>query len=253
MSNISVATLNLLHNTDQWHLRLPLIVRELANLQPDVIGLQECLWGPDHVYRVARELNAETGCDGYTVYTASRTGWLRRIEALAILSRLPLVEEDRLPLRSGNRVSQRVRFQLPDGNEFDFVNNHLHHPIDGADLRAKQALKIIRWLSSCTGSVATVIAGDLNGTADEEAVRLLKAQYSSVFESLGCNEPITFGSPLAGHFEQPVPQKTIDYILTSPTVTVRSARRVFENPHPTLPDIYPSDHFGLYAELTTSS
>jgi endonuclease/exonuclease/phosphatase family metal-dependent hydrolase len=41
MDRLHVATLNILNLADRWPERLPLILADMAALQPDVLGLQE--------------------------------------------------------------------------------------------------------------------------------------------------------------------------------------------------------------------
>ena len=42
MDRLHVATLNILNLADRWAERLPLILADMAALQPDLLGLQEC-------------------------------------------------------------------------------------------------------------------------------------------------------------------------------------------------------------------
>ena len=44
MSRLHVATLNILNLADRWHERLPLILADMSALQPDLLGLQECVY-----------------------------------------------------------------------------------------------------------------------------------------------------------------------------------------------------------------
>jgi endonuclease/exonuclease/phosphatase family metal-dependent hydrolase len=249
MPRITVATLNILHNLEDWPLRVPLIVQELIDLKPEVVCLQECLLRPSRAGQITDALNRSLGGELYRRFEARRTGWLARIEGIAVVARLPVVEEDRLPLRSGNRVSQRIRFSISDGRTLDVVNNHFHHPLEDHQTRTREARSLVRWLASHPAANATVIAGDLNAEPEEPAIRMLKEHFASVFDVLGIPEPVTYGTPYAEQFESPVPQKTIDYILISPGAGVEFCRRAFERPHAENPHIYASDHYGLVAGL----
>ena len=44
MTALHVATLNIRNLADRWNERLPLLLRDFAALQPDVIGLQEVVF-----------------------------------------------------------------------------------------------------------------------------------------------------------------------------------------------------------------
>jgi hypothetical protein len=43
-----VATLNLRNIADRWGERIPLLLADMAALQPDLIGLQECVFAVQH-------------------------------------------------------------------------------------------------------------------------------------------------------------------------------------------------------------
>jgi endonuclease/exonuclease/phosphatase family metal-dependent hydrolase len=46
MDRLHVATLNIRNLADRWDERLPLILADMAALQPDILGLQEVVYRP---------------------------------------------------------------------------------------------------------------------------------------------------------------------------------------------------------------
>ena len=44
MAHLDVATLNIRNIADRWPERLPLLLADMAALQPDLLGLQECVF-----------------------------------------------------------------------------------------------------------------------------------------------------------------------------------------------------------------
>jgi endonuclease/exonuclease/phosphatase family metal-dependent hydrolase len=48
MDRLHVATLNILNLADRWPERLPLLLADMAALQPDLLGLQEAVCPSDH-------------------------------------------------------------------------------------------------------------------------------------------------------------------------------------------------------------
>ena len=54
---LHVATLNLRNIADRWPERIPLLLSDMAALQPDLIGLQECVFavGQDRLLGAAGE------------------------------------------------------------------------------------------------------------------------------------------------------------------------------------------------------
>ena len=111
---LRVATLNLRNIADRWGERIPLLLADMAALQPDLIGLQEC------VFAVQQDRILAAAGDGHY---QTRRGWAGRPEyGNAILGREPLRmdEGDRLEL-GRNRSALRVPVTLPSGTRFDFT------------------------------------------------------------------------------------------------------------------------------------
>src|SRR4029079_12481983 len=101
MDRLLVATLNILNLADRWAERLPLLLADMAALQPDLIGLQEVVYPMQQDRRLAAA--------GEGRYEAVR-GWAGRPEyGNSLLVRAPLVatDVDRLHL-SRSRVAHRV-------------------------------------------------------------------------------------------------------------------------------------------------
>ena len=44
MDGLTIGTLNLRNIADRWEERLPLLLADMAALQPDLLGLQECVY-----------------------------------------------------------------------------------------------------------------------------------------------------------------------------------------------------------------
>src|SRR3954470_2032423 len=86
-----VATLNLRNIADRWSERLPLLLADMAALQPDVIGLQECVF--------AGQQDRVLGGAGEARYESFR-GWAGRPEyGNAILVREGFAAADGEPER----------------------------------------------------------------------------------------------------------------------------------------------------------
>src|SRR3972149_1740227 len=91
MTSITVATFNLFNKIGRWGERQPLVVEQLTDLRPDVIGLQEVDLMIDQGMSLCRLVNAPlTEPPGYRIYHMGRPGRNAHREALAVMSRLPV-------------------------------------------------------------------------------------------------------------------------------------------------------------------
>src|SRR4030042_2128328 len=89
MSVITVATLNLFNKMGRWDERSPLVLDQLAALNPDVIGLQEVVI-TDQGSTLCRLANDRlSGSPPYRIYHMARPGTSAGVEALAVMCRLP--------------------------------------------------------------------------------------------------------------------------------------------------------------------
>lgn len=249
---LRVATLNLRREWDRWPERAPLVVAELAQLEPDLIGLQEVSVPLDQ----ARWLASQAG-SVYFVYQQPAPGLRGQREALAILSRWPAIQYDyvslgKVPivprsLSRPERLAQRVRVEPAPGLFVDMVNTHLHYVSKHWLVRVRQVTRLVRWATGLD-SAAQVLVGDFNDTPESEPIKRVKARLRSAYGAVHGTEPAyTDPTPLRPH--QPSQRKTLDYIFVSPEARVLDARLAFDQPAPDDETLYPSDHFGLTADL----
>ena len=242
---LHVATLNILNLADRWPERLPLILADMAALQPDLLALQEVVF--------VMQQDRITGAAGEGQYTALR-GWAGRPEyGNSLLVRSPLIarEHERLDLGLG-RAAHRVVLDLPDGATLVVAVTHLHHvPADEA-ARDAQAKTLIDWLAAGPASDAVVVMGDFNAEPDEPTyARMTAAGFRSAYaEANGAEPAVTWPSGLqAPAMDTDGPPGCLDYIWVHGAVGVTSARLVFDRAHPDDPTLYPSDHLGIAARL----
>jgi endonuclease/exonuclease/phosphatase family metal-dependent hydrolase len=240
---LHVATLNIRNIADRWPERLPLLLADMAALQPDLIGLQECVFavGQDRLL----------GAAGEGRY-ASRRGWAGRPEyGNAVLGREPLAlgEGERLDLGS-NRSALRVAASLPNGPHVDFVVTHLHHLVPDEAAREQQARALCDWLTPVTGAV--VVVGDFNAEPEEPAYGVMRGAgfRSAHFEANGVEPAVTWPSGIqAPGMDVDGDPGCLDYIWVRGAITVASCRVVFDRPAADDATLFPSDHFGLSAYL----
>jgi endonuclease/exonuclease/phosphatase family metal-dependent hydrolase len=245
VDRLHVATLNILNLADRWPERLPLLLADMAALQPDLLGLQEVVF--------VMQQDRLIGAAGEGRYAAVR-GWAGRPEyGNSLLVREPLVatDEDRLDL-GFERAAHRVRVVLPGGSTVLVIVTHLHHEVDGAAERDRQAEALLDWLADAPDADATIAMGDFNANpAEPAAIRIRAAGFRSAYaEANGADPAVTWPSGLqAPAMDTDGDPACLDYIWLRGDVRVTSARLVFDRPDPADPTLYPSDHLGIAAHL----
>ena len=245
MHRLLVATLNILNLADRWDERLPLLLAEMAALQPDLIGLQEVVY-PLQQDRIL-------GAAGEGRYEAVR-GWAGRPEyGNSLLVRAPLAASDSDRLDLGlNRAAHRVLVRLPDGSRLVFAVAHLHHVPADAGLRADQVAALLPWLDASPAHDALIVVGDFNAApAEAAAARMCDAGFRSAFaEANGADPAVTWPSGLqAPAMDTDGDPACLDYIWVRGAVTVDDARLFADRPAVGDATLYPSDHIGVAAHV----
>ena len=238
-----VATLNMRNIADRWPERIHLLLADMAALQPDLIGLQEC------VFSVQQDRLLGAAVDGQY---QSRRGWAGRPEyGNAILGREPIRmdEGDRLEL-GRNRSALRVPVTLTSGTRFDFVVTHLHHEVEDEEIRAEQTSKLTEWLADITWPL--IVVGDFNAEPVESTyATMVEAGFRSAYhEANGAEPEVTWPSGIrAPGMDLDGDPGCLDYIWLRGAVAVEDCRLAFDRPSVTDPTLYPSDHVGLAAHV----
>jgi endonuclease/exonuclease/phosphatase family metal-dependent hydrolase len=245
MDRLLVATLNILNLADRWAERLPLLLADMAALQPDLIGLQEVVY-PMHQDRLL-------GAAGEARYEAIR-GWAGRPEygnSLLVKAPLAVTDLERLDLGIG-RAAHRVRLVLPGGAALLFAVTHLHHPPEAVAERLAQVEALVPWLEASPAHDAMIVVGDFNaGPLEPAHARMCAAGFRSAFEEANGREPaVTWPSGLqAEAMDTDGEPGCLDYIWLRGAVTVDEARLAFDRPAPGDATLYPSDHLGVVASV----
>jgi endonuclease/exonuclease/phosphatase family metal-dependent hydrolase len=246
VAQVTVATLNLFNRMGDWDRRAPLVIDQLEALNPDVIAFQEVDLILDQGMWIARQINLRLkNQPHYRIRHAASPGKRVSYHGIATLSRLECLEHEVLDLMTFERVAQRLLFRC-DEKLFFFVNTHLHHPPEAEQERLEQAEYLLAWLDRDSRGLPLVIAGDFNSYAPEKTVALMKARFFSAFEAVHDHEPdMTWPTPVNDFDASPA--GTLDYIYASRGFTAKEAGLCFDIPAAQDPNLFPSDHLGLFA------
>jgi endonuclease/exonuclease/phosphatase family metal-dependent hydrolase len=245
VDRLLVATLNILNLADRWEERLPLLLADMAALQPDLMGLNEV------VYPMQQDRLIGAAGDGR--YEAVR-GWAGRPEygnSLLVKSPLPFEPFGRIDLGIA-RAAHGVVVTLPGGSRLAFAVTHLHHPPEAHAERLAQAEQLVGWLGAAPAHDAMVMVGDFNADPREPAyARMVKAGFRSAFDTANGGEPsVTWPSGLqAPAMDTDGDPDCLDDIWVRGAVEVEQARLTFDRAAVGDPTLYPSDHFGIAAQV----
>lgn len=260
MPRLRIATINILTDLSRWKQRRSLLVQGLGDLSPDLIALQEVRLPHNPAGWLAEQLNYPH------LMLSPKSGKSRRFEALALISRLPFEETAVLNLGGQDRIAQRASLKI--GTQTIVVaNSHLFWQPGESLARLRQVERLLSWLQRPGGSPC-VVCGDFNGTPETQAIQYMRQHFQSAHATIHGAEPAyTCPTPLPrspwaaartllGFFLLIRPRHldlgwrgTLDYIFVDPRLKVIDCQVVLDRPSPDDPRIYPSDHFGLYAEI----
>jgi endonuclease/exonuclease/phosphatase family metal-dependent hydrolase len=264
---LRVATINVLNDLSRWHDRRGLLVRGLYEFSPDLIALQEVTEPLGH--STSQWLATELG--GYSVHLCPKSGWSRKREGIAVLSRLPVEDHEILDLASQQRTAQLVFVRMA-GRSVVFCNGHYHWSPGAHAARVRQVGRILERMERLDPGTAVVACGDFNGTPGSPAIVSMRRAFASAHEAYHGTEPeYTFPTPLvSGHRVREAATRrllrlfttrpgdswrgTLDYIFVSQNVRVVECNVFLDRPSPDDSTLYASDHLGLAAilEITPS-
>ncbi len=255
---VKVITINILCERESWTQRRELLVEGLAAQQADLIGLQEVMLPEDNSAWLARQLNMPyvqlvpyKGPDSY---------------GAAILSRYPFIQQETHDLGSQGRVAQYVQAEA-DGQPLVFCNGHYYWYPGSHPERVKQVQLLKDWLGKLPLAMPIVALGDFNGTPQTPEIALMRQRFTSAYAAYCGREPeYTCPTPLKKQrswryqlvkyiFTSWLNRTlrpwhgTLDYIFINQHLRVRDCQLILTSPAPNDRNLYPSDHFGIAAEL----
>ena len=268
MLEFSVVTINILSDLSLWGKRRWLLVEQLAELNPDVIALQEVsLKGSSsNAHWLAQELNRlkDEEDNLYNLYLCPKTGKEERLEGIATLCRFPVKRHEILDLVMQNRVAQLIEFRI-NNETLILVNGHFYWHMGESVERVDQIELILDWLDTQPADVPVIVAGDFNGRPGSPAIELMREYFDSAYRAIHGEEPeYTFPTPLQsstgaklrnlidwsfGKREKPDTNwiETLDYIFVDPRLHTIDCYLVMNKPSANDPYLYPSDHYGIHA------
>jgi endonuclease/exonuclease/phosphatase family metal-dependent hydrolase len=260
---VSVLTLNVWHNNGPYPERRILIRDWITRLRPDLIAFQEVLRGPG-----CDQLHDLTDGFGYhTDFVSAVTFWNDTTLEFgnAVAARWPLLDREAIVLPDAGdgemRAALSVTVDAPFG-PIGFTITHLNWKPHHGWIRERQvqAVCALSRRRRPVDGFPPIIAGDFNAEPDSTEIRYVKGLHALDGRSVHFHDAWAIAGDGAGitwsnrnpYARQALePDRRIDYVFAGRPLAngiglIESCRVVCDMPED---GIWPSDHFGVYAEL----
>jgi endonuclease/exonuclease/phosphatase family metal-dependent hydrolase len=244
---LRIATLNLEQNHKCWEQRRELIAAQLSELNPDIVALNE-IHSPSQTGRWLQQAASSRMAAPYTLVQQSKVGADTACEAEGLLTRYPIVETASLDYRSHNCVALAARFAV-GGRTLDVYGTHLIAARVDDAARRYQVGKLLDWVGSRADADAMVVCGDFNAAPDQPSIQLMAQSFRPTQSQATAFSPLCEPNGKPTHPEWPRFDRCIDYIWIKGAVAVKGSGLCFNRPAPDNPDLWPSDHVGVWADL----
>jgi endonuclease/exonuclease/phosphatase family metal-dependent hydrolase len=244
---LRIGTLNLEQNHKRWEVRRELIAGQLKDLHPDLLALNE-IHIPNEAGRWLQRAAARLMGTRYALLQQSKVGDDSRSEAEGLLTRCPVIETASLDYRSHNCVALATRFEI-EGRLLDIYVTHLIAARVEDRARQGQVTQLLEWIGRRDDADYSVACGDFNAAPDQPSIRLMSTAFRPTQTEATAFTPLREPGGGPSHPEWERFDRCIDYIWVSESVKVKSSGLCFNKPAEDDPDLWPSDHVGVWADL----
>jgi endonuclease/exonuclease/phosphatase family metal-dependent hydrolase len=240
---------------------MEVLLPQLLALQPHVVTLQEVLEQPSGLRQGRIIAEAMRGDYRFGCVDAESIGGPI---GNAVVSRLPISEESRVTLpgpEGDRRGALRCEVTTPAGR-MAVVTTHLTWELDAPHVREQQVLALDDFAKRNPGEIPTVMTGDFNCTPDSLVHQFLTGRASLAGQGTYWRDAFARRHPHSDGFTWSARNpyvaravernRRVDYVFVGPMRdggpgAIVHARVVLDLPGGG--DVYPSDHFGVFAEL----
>jgi endonuclease/exonuclease/phosphatase family metal-dependent hydrolase len=265
---LSVLTLNLWHDAGPWPARAERIRSWIDRLAPDLIAFQEVLRVPwlDQLAELLGERPYHVAfAPASAFWRAGREGE-RGVLGNAIASRFPIASQDSIALPDagdGERRSALSATVIAPPGPVSFTATHLNWKLHHGWIREQQVGALCDFVQrrSPKHGFPPILAGDLNAEPESSEIRYLTGLQSIGGWSVayvdawriagGPGRGITWSNANPWARAEREPDRRIDYVFAGlprrdGLGQILACRVVCDDE---VDGVWPSDHFGVYAEL----
>jgi endonuclease/exonuclease/phosphatase family metal-dependent hydrolase len=236
-----VATLNLEQDRKRWASRRPLIEAEIARLDPDLMAFNEVC--------VPLQTAALLRPPCHALVQQTRTNGLARVEGEALATRFPIVETENFDYQTRDFVALVARVDIA-GAPVDVYVTHLYMSRGDDSLRLYQVQQLLGWIDSRHGAAAAIVCGDFNAPLSLPSAALMASRFRPTQTGHTAFTPAAEADGSVSHPYWARLDRCIDYIWVSERIDIIASGVCFDKPDPADPTLWPSDHAGVWADLT---
>lgn len=269
-----VLTWNLWWRHGPWQQRREAIATTLAELAPDLCGLQE-VWGAadDPSDNLAADLADRLGMHWCWAGRPPRRSWqdshgTGQLIGNAVLSRWPIATRTEIPipvLNGQQRLALHAGIDAPAGR-LPFFTTHFTHQPGASAIRVAQARTLAGFIGGHTSAddpYPPLVTGDLNAEPGSDELRLLSGILTvPAMPGLVLIDAWRFADPAMPGFtwdhhnpylvNDPYPDARIDYLLVGRARAGRGrVQSVRLAGNTAVAGVWPSDHLAVVAELAS--
>src|SRR3954453_7919336 len=241
-----VATLNLEQDHKRWDARRELVQAEIGRLTPDIMAFNEvCI--PRQSARGLRD--AAPALTGYKLVQQTRVNSLSRVEGEALLTRFEIVETGNFDYQTKDIVALVARV-LVDATPLDIYVTPLFMARGDDSLRLFQVQQLLAWIDTRDDVAPSIVCGDFNAPLDAPSAALMASRYRPTQTQPTAFTPLADQDGSVSHPDRHRMDRCIDYIWVSNGVQIVASGLCFNQPSPQDPSLWPSDHVGVWADLS---
>jgi endonuclease/exonuclease/phosphatase family metal-dependent hydrolase len=244
---LRIATLNMEQDHKRWELRRELLIEQLAAIDPDVFAMNEVCIPKQTARWIQKEMRERHGRD-YALVQQTKVGGTSH-DGEALLTRLPIVETGNLDYRARDIVALVARLKAGD-QLMDVYVTHLYMSSGDDSLRLFQAQQLLAWMESRNDVSLKVACGDFNATLDQPSAALMAKRMRPTQTAATAFTALAGEQGDVSHAGHPRMNRCIDFIWIADGMKVQASEVCFNRPSPTDPTLYPSDHAGVWADVT---
>lgn len=263
---LKIMSYNIWNYNDPWPERRKMIVENILEVDPDIIGLQEIRddrkynsLGHHQAKQIAERTGLEYQFQPAMVYSKSP----KSVEGVCIMSRHPINSTAYVKLTRKaedekdfhQRIVLNGTIDLPIGN-IDFFVTHFSL---SSEMRVKNALELLQFVNSFNSSLPKFVVGDFNSVPNDRPIKILTGRENIKDQSVIGNlidiwdeAPLENRKPSSGE-PHSHGDKRIDFIFMTPSPWVQIAVKEASFLNPCDPaGLNASDHAAVTTTVSIS-